>query len=74
MSYVINKPEQDGVIRFLSELPNLNTGKEHPMPFMDPCLRMCLGVRLLAGGSGIIQLCPRSFSGMNVVLLLFEKV
>lgn len=48
------------------------------MPFMAPWLRMCLFVGLLAGGSGIIQLglskYPGSFSGKNVLLLLFEKV
>lgn len=48
------------------------------MPFMDPCLSMCLCVGLPAGVSGIVQLvlsrCLRSFSGKNVLLLLFEKL
>lgn len=39
----VNEPEQNGDIWFLSELPNPNSGKEHPMPFMDPCLQTCLG-------------------------------
>lgn len=48
------------------------------MPFMDPCLSMCLCVGLPASVSGIVQLvlprCLRSFSGKNVLLLLFEKL
>ncbi len=40
------------------------------MPFMDPCLGMCLRVGLPAGGSGVVQLYlskyTRSFSGNYV--------
>lgn len=53
MSYVPNKPEQNRDSGFLSELTNPLTGKEHPVPFMDPFARMCLGVQ--AVGFAIIQ-------------------